>query len=74
MQLTEPRRAVLALIAADVGVPLEKFWIDDRGAVFYDAGEGSRCACVVGTPYWIECSARVEITALFFRLGVNFSG
>jgi|APMI01.1.fsa_nt_gi hypothetical protein len=74
MQLTEQQRAVLALVAADVGVPADQFWIDERGAVFFNGDEGMRCACVVGTPYWIELSARAETTALFSRLGVNFSG
>lgn len=74
MQITEQQRAVLALVAVDVGVPLDRFWVDERGAVFFNDDEGMRCACVVGTPYWIELSARVEVAALFSRLGVNFSG
>ncbi len=40
MQLTEQQRAVLALVAADVGVPADQFWIDERGAVFFHGDPG----------------------------------
>lgn len=34
----------LAVIAGDLGVPVEAVTVED-GAVFYDGGNGLRCAC-----------------------------
>lgn len=63
---------VLALIAGDLGVPVEAVTIKN-GAVFYDAGDGLRVACQTGTAYWHECWAKVETAALIARLMSDFS-
>lgn len=62
----------LTVIAGDLGVPVEAVTVED-GAVFYDAGNGLRCACQVGTAYWHECFAKAETTALMERVRENFS-
>jgi hypothetical protein len=40
-------------------------------AVFYEdrqGSEGTRCACTLGSPYWQQCQAKVDIAALLARL------
>ena len=54
-------------IASDLGMPVEAIALEN-GAVFYDTGNGLRCACQVGTAYCHECYAKAETAALIARL------
>ena len=63
---------VLAVIAGDLGVPVEAVTVED-GVVFYDAGRGLRCVCQIDTACWHECYARAATAALMDRLRGNFS-
>lgn len=53
---TIENRAVLAVIAAHIGGSATNFRIENE-AVFFDAPDGLRCACAIGTPYWLEAVA-----------------
>jgi hypothetical protein len=66
--------AVLKLIAADFGLPLDAVYIGDGAsgpAVFYEdnnGGHGTRCVCALDSLSWQEYRARVEAAALLARL------
>lgn len=54
---TTSNHAVLAVIAAKIGESASNFRIEND-SVFYDMPDGAiRCACAVGTPYWLEAVA-----------------
>ncbi|WP_028996562.1 hypothetical protein [Azohydromonas australica] len=75
--LTVKYDAVLRLIAADLGCPVDTIYIGNgaRGAaVFHEdcqGNEGTRCACTLGSPYWQQCQAQAAVAALLARLALD---
>lgn len=75
--LTVKYDTVLRLIAADLGCPVDAVYIGNgaRGAaVFYEdrqGGEGTRCACTLGSPYWQQCQAQAAVAALLARFAID---
>ncbi|WP_157119347.1 hypothetical protein [Azohydromonas lata] len=63
---------VLAVLAGDINLPVERLYIGDGAsgpAVFYTEQSGNTlCACSVGSAYWIECHARAVMKSLLLRL------
>ena len=63
---------VLAVLASDISLPVEKLYIGDGAsgpAVFYTEQSGNTlCACSVGSAYWFECHARAVMKSLLLRM------
>jgi hypothetical protein len=72
--LTARHAAVLKVIAADLGCPVDAVYIGNGAsgpAVFYEdsqGNEGTRCACTLRSPYWQQCQAKAAVAALLARL------
>ena len=72
--LTARHAAVLKVVAADLGCPVDAVYIGNGAsgpAVFQEdrqGSEGTRCACDLCSRYWQECQARVAVAALLARL------
>lgn len=70
MSLDVWSRQALAVIASDLGVPVESLRIEtmrsDAPAVFYNLPEGTtRSACAVGSAYWLDaCAAAATVIGL----------
>ena len=66
--------AALQIIAADLGCPVDAVYIGNGvsgPAVFHEdrqGSEGTRCACILGSPYWQQCQAKADVAALLARL------
>lgn len=62
---------VLALIAQDIGVPVEELSIRSliagRPAVFYRRNGVDLCACAVDSEYWRQAAATVIAAAAIAR-------
>ncbi len=72
--LTAKHAAVLKIITADLGCPVDPVYIGNGvsgPAVFYEdrqGSEGIRCACTLGSSYWQQCQAKADVAALLARL------
>jgi hypothetical protein len=75
--LTDKHAAMLKVIAATLGCPLEAVYIGNKvsgPAVFHEDrqdSEGTRCARDLEAPYCQECQARAAVAAQLARLVVN---
>jgi hypothetical protein len=75
--LTAKHAAVMRVVAADLGCPVDAVYIGDGVsglAVFYEdrqGNEGTRCACDLSSRYWQECQARAAVAALLARLTID---
>ena len=75
--LTAQHAAVLKVVAADLGCPVDAVYIGNGSggpAVFHEdrqGSEGTRCACTLGSPYWQQCQAKAAVAALLARLAID---
>ncbi|WP_156901586.1 hypothetical protein [Azohydromonas australica] len=75
--LTSRHAAVLSIVAADLGCPVDAVYIGNGAsgpAVFHEdrqGSEGTRCACDLSSLYWQECQARAAVKGLLARLAAN---
>jgi hypothetical protein len=75
--LTDKHAAVLKVIAAALGCPLDAVYIGNGvsgPAVFHEdslGSEGTRCACDLSNPYWKQCQAKAAVAALLARLAID---
>lgn len=72
--LTARHAAVLQVVAADLGCPVDAVYIGNGSsgpAVLQEdrqGSEGTRCACDLCSRYWRECQARAAVAALLMCL------